>query len=301
LQQQSDLASTPIGQRLPVAHPLGDTTDLRLSFALFEKGNSRMSDVKLLLLRGFGLTRRGQTIVIPPSGQRLMAFLAFQNGPVRRALVAGTLWSDTSDRHAAACLRSALWRIRRICHEVIHVVDDNSLELGRDVDVDVRQTVLSARSLIDAGTAGTITQAGAPPSDDPTHQIATLLAGELLPDWYEDWVVSEREQLRQLRLHALELLCIRLTAAGAHAHAVEVGLSAVSEEPLRETAHRVLISAYLAEGNFSEALRQFSSCESIFRSNLGLGPSQSLRSLVTLPAELDDKPLSIAMMDSSNS
>lgn len=250
-----------------------------------------MSDVQLLLLRGFELTDNGRAIVLPPSGQRLLAFLAFQNVPVRRTLVAGSLWPDTNDQSAAACLRSTLWRIRRIYQGLVDVVGGGSLELSRNVEVDLRKTVKGARALINAEVI--------PPSAEPmmgvdadSREIAALLGGELLADWYDDWVVSEREQLRQLRLHALELLCARLTARGEHARAVEAGLTVVAEEPLRESAHRVLISAHLAEGNVSEALRQFSLCQDIFRSNLGLDPSQSLRSLIALPATFGDSPLS---------
>ena len=74
-------------------------------------------------------------------------------------------------------------------------------------------------------------------------------AGELLPHWYDDWVVIERERFRQLRLHALDALCESLAAAGRYAAAVEAGRASVAAEPLRESAHRLLIQAHLAEGN----------------------------------------------------
>ena len=58
--------------------------------------------------------------------------------------------------------------------------------------------------------------------------------GQLLPDWYDDWVAVERERLRELRAHALEALCHRLTAAGRFGEATEAGLAVVRDEPLRE-------------------------------------------------------------------
>ncbi|HEX2156656.1 MAG TPA: bacterial transcriptional activator domain-containing protein, partial [Actinomycetes bacterium] len=106
------------------------------------------------------------------------------------------------------------------------------------------------------------------------------LAGDLLPDWYEDWVVLERERLRQLRLHALEALCARLTGAGRFGAAVQAGLAAVAGEPLRESAHRTLIRAHLAEGNPGEAVRQYHLYRRLLTDELAIEPSPAIRGLV---------------------
>ena len=58
------------------------------------------------------------------------------------------------------------------------------------------------------------------------------------------------------------------------------GLAAVAGEPLRESAHRALITAYLAEGNRSEALRQYRFFRHLLADELGLEPSPLMESLV---------------------
>ena len=68
----------------------------------------------------------------------------------------------------------------------------------------------------------------------------TALSGELLPDWYDDWVLLEAENWRQLRLHALEVLAGLLTAAGRYGDAAAAALAAVRADPLRESAHAAL-------------------------------------------------------------
>jgi hypothetical protein len=55
----------------------------------------------------------------------------------------------------------------------------------------------------------------------------------------------------------MESLASRLTAHDLFADAVEVAITAVGVEPLRESARRVLIEAHLAEGNFAEARRVY--------------------------------------------
>jgi DNA-binding SARP family transcriptional activator len=75
-----------------------------------------------------------------------------------------------------------------------------------------------------------------------------LLSPEgLLPDWHDDWVSSEREQIRRCRLHTLEVRCAALIVARRPDEAVAAWRAAVAVEPLRESAQRVLIEAYLAQ------------------------------------------------------
>ena len=83
------------------------------------------------------------------------------------------------------------------------------------------------------------------------------LTGEVLPDWDDDWALVEREHFRNLSLQALESLCEHLTAQGRLRQALEVGLAVFAREPLRESAHRLLVRIYLADGNPFDAIRQF--------------------------------------------
>jgi DNA-binding SARP family transcriptional activator len=119
-------------------------------------------------------------------------------------------------------------------------------------------------------------------------------ASDLLPDWYDDWLHDEREGLRQTRLHALESLARGLSASGRHADAIQAALAAIRLEPLRETAHRTLIEIHLAEGNWSEAWRQFKRCQRLLREELGVEPADSMRHLLEkrpLPARLSELPV----------
>jgi DNA-binding SARP family transcriptional activator len=141
--------------------------------------------------------------------------------------------------------------------------------LGANVTVDVRELLAVMRRALDQSST----------LSDPF--VAKLLEeGDLLPGWYDDWVLMERERLRQLRLHALEALCSRLADAGRFGLAVEVGLAAVWADPLRESAHRALMKAYLAEGNSGEALRQYLNCRRLLHEELGLYPSAQMEDLI---------------------
>jgi DNA-binding SARP family transcriptional activator len=223
--------------------------------------------VRLGLLQGFQLECSQGELDLPLSSQRVLAFLALQPRPQARSYVAATLWMDFEEERAGASLRSALWRINRCGHPLV-AADSRALRLMPGVVVDLRECARSAHEVL----RGEVT-AGAVRVDD-------LTAGDLLPGWYDEWVVAERERFRQLRLHALEKLCQQLTAEGAFGQAVEAGLAAVCSEPLRESAHRVLIRAYLEEGNRGEALRQYEACRQVLHRELGIEPSPVTKELL---------------------
>jgi len=106
------------------------------------------------------------------------------------------------------------------------------------------------------------------------------LDAELLPGWYQEWVVVERERVHMQQVHGLELLCARLTRDGRYYEAVEAGLAAVRAEPLRESARCLLIGAHLASGNTAEALRQYELFRATLHRELGLQPSPHMEDLV---------------------
>jgi len=223
---------------------------------------------RLALLSGFELRCNGERVDVPLSAQRLLAFLALHDRPLQRSYVAGVLWMDSSEERANASLRSALWRLRRPGTPLVETTG-SQLALHAGLRIDLRDAVRRARALV--------------AQDEPAAPIVlhdVSLTCDLLPDWYEDWVLVEREHFRQLRLHALERLCQRLVAAGRHAEAVEAGLAAVAGEPLRESGQWALIAAHIAEGNRAEAIRQFRSYRLALLRDLGVEPSAQLTGYV---------------------
>jgi DNA-binding SARP family transcriptional activator len=225
----------------------------------------------LRLLGAFQLILNHQVLSVTTGSQRLIAFLALHNRPLPRMYIAGALWPEVPSGRANANLRAGLWRLPQACRLVI---DQSAQDLRlADIRVDLRDATTLAQRLLDR------TQ------DCADGQLASTarmdLSADLLPTWDEDdWVLVERERFYQLRLHALEALCERLITAGRYGEAIDAGLAAVAAEPLRESAHRVLIKAHLAEGNQGEANRQYELCRHILRDELGVEPSTALRALL---------------------
>ncbi|MEW2306792.1 bacterial transcriptional activator domain-containing protein [Streptomyces sp. NPDC006655] len=106
------------------------------------------------------------------------------------------------------------------------------------------------------------------------------LSLDLLPGWYDDWATLRAEDWRQLRIHALERLAEIFMAAGRYADAVAAAHAAIRADALRESSQSCLIRAHLAEGNPSEAMRDFDRYARRLHSELGLSPTTHLRRLV---------------------
>ena len=110
------------------------------------------------------------------------------------------------------------------------------------------------------------------------------LSADLLPDWYEDWVVVEAESWRMQRLHALETLADDLRTRGSFGQASAAAQAAIDADPLRESPRAALMRVHMAEGNVSDAIREFTHYRDLLERELGLEPTPRLQAL------LDDGP-----------
>ena len=222
--------------------------------------------IELTLLGDFGLVCDGCAESPPETAQRLLVLLALWDQPLARGFIAGTLWLDANDHQAGASLRSALWRLRKARADLVVARPGHRLVLGPEVSVDVHRLVAAAEQLR---------------SDAPLNGVAEqLFEADLLPGWHDEWLDMERERLRQIRLAALEHLADRRLADGDIVGAILAGTSAVRCGPLRESSHRVLVRAHLADGNYSEALRQYDLYRRLLAEGLGLSPSTHFEDLM---------------------
>lgn len=229
----------------------------------------------LCLLGGPYVVCDGRRSNVPEGSKRILAFVALR-GRVDRRLAAGTLWPDGSDARAAGNLRSAVWRLKSAGIEVLDA-DKYVLSLHPDVVSDVHLLCEWSARLVE----------GRPRASDLRILSWDPEAADILPGWYDDWVICERERIRQRMLHGLEAVCRELIARGRAGDAVEAAMNAVRFEPLRESAQRMLIEAHLAEHNHGEARRAYLAYARLARTELGIQPSEQLTRLVgMLPAAL---------------
>lgn len=231
-----------------------------------------MAPLSLRLLGGLALADDGEALHLTMRGQRLVAFFALHRAASRTG-VSAALWPDLGERQALASLRTLVWRVHKVCPALLRA-DGHELELGARVRVDVDDLAALATEF-----ARTPSLRATDVSRIVAH-TGTLCAGVLLPGWDEDWVVGERHHLEQLRLHTLEACVRRLLTAGEVELALSLALEAVRSEPLRETATACLMAVYVAEGNMSDALREYQAFRWLLRQELGIAPTERLASVL---------------------
>lgn len=232
---------------------------------------------RVTLLGHFGLLLDGRSVDLPLTTQRVVAVVAL-GGDQGRSRLAGRLWPDVTEVRARASLRSAICQVRQAAPDLLAC--NGSVHLGPDVTVDT------------AGLdrAGHRVMAGLP--NDPTDRtLRRMCERELLPDWDDEWLVPERERIQQVRLRVLEGLACSAVERGLHGLAIDHCLAALRVDPLRETAHRVLIRTHLAEGNPAAALRAYRECVEVLDAEFGIEPTQETIDLVREVVPAARRPL----------
>ena len=112
-----------------------------------------------------------------------------------------------------------------------------------------------------------------------------LYQGELLegvaPDApaFEEWLVPERERLREQAIEAMAKLLVHQRSAGALEAAVQTGLRLFALEPAQESVHRAVIRLHLRLGRRGAARRQYQVCLDTLQRELGVEPEAETQQL----------------------
>ncbi len=206
-----------------------------------------------------GFTLAGGDRAVPESAWTLrraktvIKLLALSPGRcVHRDLLAELLWPGRNVAAAAQNLRQVVHVARRALQtleaEPFHqlAVHDDMLTLRGEVEIDVELFERAAAS------------ACSRPSVAACHAALELYGGELLPeDRYEDWAAGRRESLRERHQGVLFSLAELHVASGDHAAAIDALERVVIDDPLHESAQRLLMRCFAAEGRRHRAFAQY--------------------------------------------
>ncbi|WP_166791671.1 AfsR/SARP family transcriptional regulator [Cryobacterium frigoriphilum] len=232
------------------------------------------------------LRRNEQAVEVGARQKRLISALALL-GARSRHVVAGLLWPDSSEVQAAGNLRASLFRIAHDLPALVRPCDP--LQLEPTVIVDLH----AVRHLIDE-----ITDAAARPAAHlavPGDAAEVLRAADLLPGWYEDWVLREQDRLQQQRIEALEALARHHLRHSDLGPAIGAARAATAIDPLRESAQLILVRGHLAEDNHASALRAYREFRRSLGSELGVEPSPRFAELLGNDLHASDRSASDLM------
>lgn len=229
-------------------------------------------ELKLDLLGSWCLRRDGAVVHVATRQQRLIAALALK-GPRLRSYLVGLLWPEYPDSKALESLRVSVHLTSRQVPGLI-VNEGRMLSLNDQVDVDLNRFRVQARTWSQAGV-----------NADAASLLYELRDAQLLPGWYEDWVMFEQSRLQQDRLRTFTDIAGWALALGDCRMAETAAEAAVEIEPLYETAVRLLIQAELQQGNPAAALRVYERYQEQLGEDMGLVPSEPVRQLLAVVLE----------------
>ena len=222
---------------------------------------------QLSLLQSWQLRRDADILHVAARQQRLITALAIL-GPRPRSYLVGLLWPECGESRALESLRVAVHLVSRQVPGLL-INGGTVLSLSELVDVDLHRVRAQIRELGRAGLNGSVSSC-----------LNQLRDAELLPGWYDDWVLFEQSRLRQDRLHAYHLIARESLARCDYESAVEAAEAALELEPLYESAVGLLIQAERRQGNKAAALRAFETYEAKLKEDMELVPSEAIRRLV---------------------
>jgi SARP family transcriptional regulator, regulator of embCAB operon len=222
---------------------------------------------QLSLFQSWQLRQGGEALHVPLRQQRLITALALK-GPRSRSYLVGLLWPAHSEPKALDSLRVSVHLIAR---QVPGLLANGGavLSLNDTVEIDLHrlhQEILQLGLGCGAGHAAAF--------------LSDLRRADLLPGWYEDWVMAEQAEFRRARLHALVSLAGELFGRAEYRLALEASEAALDLEPLYEQAVRVVVEVEQLQGNRVAALRAFENYKARLMAEMGLVPSEALQRMV---------------------
>src|SRR5262245_34052214 len=233
-----------------------------------------MMRLDLTLLGGFrARLDPGPTLALPTrKAQALLAYLASPPGRAHgRDKLASLRWGGICQPQARASLRQALTALRK------------ALGASTGLQVDAETVGLDPESVtVDTQVFETLVKSAAPADLD---QAAALYQGDLLAGLaldeapFEEWLLAERERLRELAMEALAKLLAHHRQSGATEAAVQTALKLLALDPLQEAVHRVLMRLYTQLGRRAAALRQYQLCVAALERELRAEPEAETKAL----------------------
>jgi len=255
-----------------------------------------MPILHIRLLGEFSLTY-GSEVVRSIGTLRLQSLLAHlvlhRSAPESRRHLAFTLWPDSSERQARTNLRRELHNLRQALPAADNFlsVETQTLQWRSDapftLDIaNFEKAVTTANQLEEASNV--------PGIRDALAEAVALYKGDLLPGCYEDWLLTERERLRQTYLQALEQLIVLSQKLRDYRSAIGYAQQWLREDPLAEEAYLYLIRLYAQNGDRARALRVYHSCVTTMERELGAEPGpvtrQAYEQLLKMTASQQAQP-----------
>lgn len=219
----------------------------------------------------------GRPLPLPAASaaRALLAYLIFHHSrDVPRGQLAGIFWGDRPEATARRSLSHALWQIRQsLGPPMDRLLAEREWVRFRFQPQDYLDVQAYEQALSAAHARPGL------PDKALLKQATTLYQADLLEGYYDDWLLLERERLRESYLQALDDLLMICKQEGDLRQAMFYAKQLVLADPLRETAHRELMRIYHLQKRDRAALLQYEQLRVVLERELGVEPSRATTAL----------------------
>jgi DNA-binding SARP family transcriptional activator len=233
------------------------------------------------------------TTVTVPRVQSLLAYLVLHRStPQNRSHLAFLLWPDSTEAQAHTNLRQLLYHLRQSLPDADQFLSASKQSLqwlpaNADgtftLDIqEMEQALAQAEQAEQRQDMTTMRQS--------LEQVLHLYRGDLLPSCYDEWVVPERDRLRQVFLQAAERLIALLEEEREYSAAIQAAQQLLRQDPLHEATYRQLMRLYALRGDRAAALRVYYTCTKLLDRELGTEPSEVTRAVYEALVPPDNSP-----------
>ena len=186
--------------------------------------------LQVRLLGGFSLiyAHRQVTSLNSIRLQALITFLVLHSDvPQQRHHLAFLFWPDAAEAQARSNLRQLLHQLRQALPDAPHFLSADKHTVHWHPSMPYQFDVASFEQALDQAATAT-RQHDQSAIRAALEQADHLYQGELLPGCYDEWILTERERLRQRHVQALEQLLRLLEAQGDTANAIQYAAALAS-------------------------------------------------------------------------
>ena len=191
-----------------------------------------------------------------PRLQSLVAYLLLHHGvPQSRSRLAYLLWPDSTDAQAHTNLRNLVHKLRQALPDADAFLRSDRQTLAWQPSSPQASWTLDVRDFEEALVQADRARDGS----EARHALEAavkLYRGDLLPSCYDEWILPERDRLRQAMLNALGRLIEQEEQERDYQAAINSAQRLLRYDPLHETTYRHLMRLYALTGDRAAALRR---------------------------------------------
>ena len=245
-----------------------------------------MTPTEIRLLGGFQIAQAGESLAeLPARIQALLAnVLIHRHAPRSRQQLAYSFWPESTDGQARTNLRRLLLLLRRALPPTDDLFDITDQSVGWRPAIPVALDLATFEDGLSAApTVGPARRAA-------LNAAVAVYTGDLLPDCYDDWILPERERLRNAFAAALDDLMLLAESERDYPAAIAHARRLLRHDPLHEASYRRLMRLLALIGDRAAALQVYHTCATLLRREVGVDPGPETQQAYERLLRQDEQP-----------